>query len=246
MAHPWHHSRSSALTHGGEPDEYLPLHQFFDQSKGAWAESRHRAVLHSIDWGAERAEARFGALWVTSGGRAVPVRELARQHVLEDLGFAAALSDWLRLAPPLTDRALSLDQHCRLSARRFGGTPEDYETLHRWMDRPRAFWDDPRADAATHTAFGIFLAEAELGVTLTRPSDGTRIPVRLLAETHVIADLGRIPTLQDALGAITREPWMDRAALPLSRILGTAEDLRCSDRCAGCPAAVTPETLHAS
>ena len=236
MAHPWHHSRSSALTHGGAPEDYLPLHRFFDSSKVSTADTRHRFALHSVDYGIERAEARFGTLWNLPTG-SVAVRDLSRQHIEEDLGFPARLQDWLSLVPVPSQQPLTIKQHCRLSARRFGGEPSDYDPLHRWLDGPRAIWDDPRADHATHTAFGIFLAEAELGVTLRRASDGQPVPVRLLAETHVLADLDHIPTLHHVIAPMPRKRWMGHGALPLSRILGSAEDLRCAERCTGCPSA---------
>ncbi len=46
MAHPYHHAVTSARRHGGSPDDYLALHNFLDSSKSAWADHRHRAVLH--------------------------------------------------------------------------------------------------------------------------------------------------------------------------------------------------------
>jgi hypothetical protein len=33
MAHPWHHAVSSARRHGGAPEDYLAIHEWFDASK---------------------------------------------------------------------------------------------------------------------------------------------------------------------------------------------------------------------
>ena len=44
---PWIHAKSSAKKFGGEPEDYLPIHDFMDSSKSAHADVRHRCVLHS-------------------------------------------------------------------------------------------------------------------------------------------------------------------------------------------------------
>ena len=46
MAHPYHHAVSSAKKFGGEPEEYLQLHQWLDGSKAHTADFRHRALRH--------------------------------------------------------------------------------------------------------------------------------------------------------------------------------------------------------
>jgi hypothetical protein len=33
MAHPWHHAISSTKQHGGKPEDYLKIHDWFDQTK---------------------------------------------------------------------------------------------------------------------------------------------------------------------------------------------------------------------
>jgi len=44
MGHCYHHALSSVRKWGGEPEDYLPLHQWFDQSKEIIADFRHRAL----------------------------------------------------------------------------------------------------------------------------------------------------------------------------------------------------------
>ena len=46
MGHPYHHALSSARKWGGTADDYLPLHQWFDESKEITADFRHRALRH--------------------------------------------------------------------------------------------------------------------------------------------------------------------------------------------------------
>jgi hypothetical protein len=58
----------------------------------------HRCVFHSA-FGIYLIEELFGRTLVNSAGKEVMVRDVAEQHVLEDLGFIPSLSDWLREMP---------------------------------------------------------------------------------------------------------------------------------------------------
>ncbi|WP_412029439.1 DUF6915 family protein [Deinococcus yunweiensis] len=99
MAHPWHHAQSSARRFGGVPDDYLAVHGWFDQTKGHWADTRHRAVLHS-SFGIFLCEQFFGpTVKRASDGRHVPTRLIGEQHVLEDLGRIPTVQDWLEGLP---------------------------------------------------------------------------------------------------------------------------------------------------
>ena len=69
-----------------------------DSTKMAHAEVTHRAVFHSA-FGIYVVEDIFGRFLTNSDGRQVFVRDVAEQHVLEDLGFIPSLSDWLKEMP---------------------------------------------------------------------------------------------------------------------------------------------------
>jgi len=97
--------------------------------------------------------------------------------------------------------------HAVSSARKFGGEPDDYQSLHDWFDESKAFVPDIRHRALRHHAEGIFLAERIFGPTILN-SQGRRIPTRFLGEQHVKEDLGWIPTVQDWLECLKVEPWM--------------------------------------
>lgn len=97
--------------------------------------------------------------------------------------------------------------HAMSSARKFGGKPEDYLPVHQWLDGSKAFYAGPGHRALRHHAEGIFAAEEKFGTVLTN-SAGRAVPVRLIAEQHVVEDLGRIPSLADWLSKISIEPWM--------------------------------------
>jgi hypothetical protein len=99
MAHCYYHALSSVRKWGGTPDDYLPLHQWFDQSKAILADPRHRALRHHAE-GIFMLEVLFGATIVNADGRIVPVRLIGEQHVREDLGSIPSFADWARLIAP--------------------------------------------------------------------------------------------------------------------------------------------------
>lgn len=99
MGHPWHHALSSAKKFGGKPEDYLPIHDWFDASKEFFCDFRHRALRHHAQ-GIYEAERVFGTYIVNSDGKEVPVRLIGEQHVKEDLGFIPTLADWLRWIRP--------------------------------------------------------------------------------------------------------------------------------------------------
>ena len=98
-------------------------------------------------------------------------------------------------------------KHAESSANRFGGRPDDYLQIHNWLDESKAFFADFRHRALRHHSEGVFLAERIFGISITN-SNGTKVPVRYIAEQHIKEDLGRIPTPQDWLAEIRPQRWM--------------------------------------
>jgi len=96
---PYHHAVSSAKLHGGRAEDYLQLHQWFDESKAFFPDFRHRALRHHAE-GIFLAERIFGPTLTNSAGRIVPVRVLSEQHVKEDLGRIPTVQDWLECLAP--------------------------------------------------------------------------------------------------------------------------------------------------
>lgn len=94
MAHPIKHSENSAKKFGGKPQDYLPIHNWFDESKAFFADFRHRALRHHAE-GVFLAERIFGITVTNSEGIEVPVRYIAEQHIKEDLGRIPTVQDWL-------------------------------------------------------------------------------------------------------------------------------------------------------
>lgn len=99
MANPWHHSLSSVKKWGGTPEDYLAIHQWFDQSKEIIADFRHRALRHHAQ-GIYECERVFGPTLTLSTGKPIPTRWVGEQHVKEDLGCIPSFADWVRRIPP--------------------------------------------------------------------------------------------------------------------------------------------------
>ena len=97
--HPLQHAESSVRKFGGEVDDYLPIHQWFDASKAHMADFRHRALRHHSE-GIFDAEQKFGCSITNSDGDEIPVRFVGEQHVKEDLGRIPTLADWLLRIDP--------------------------------------------------------------------------------------------------------------------------------------------------
>jgi hypothetical protein len=99
VAHPLEHAKSSARKFGGRPEDYLPLHQWFDESKSMMADFRHRSLRHHAE-GIFLAERIFGVTIRNSEGKDVPVRYVGDQHVREDLGRIPSFHDWAEAIKP--------------------------------------------------------------------------------------------------------------------------------------------------
>jgi hypothetical protein len=94
MAHPWFHAERSARLFGGKAEDYLPIHDWFDESKAFHADVRHRALRHHTE-GIFLCERIFGVTIENSENRLIPVRTIGEQHVKDDLGWIPTVKDWL-------------------------------------------------------------------------------------------------------------------------------------------------------
>ena len=101
MSKPYIHALSSQRRWGGEPEDYMPIHNLMDKSKGTIADSRHRALTHNAWFISEVLEQIFGITITNSAGRKVSVRDVGEQHVMEDFGnrFIPSAQDYLEGIP---------------------------------------------------------------------------------------------------------------------------------------------------
>lgn len=89
------HSKSSVRKYGGVVEDYLAIHDFMDSTKAVMADARHRAILHSA-FGIYLAEKVFGVYIKNAQGKDVSVRDVAEDHVIEDLGFIPSMENYLQ------------------------------------------------------------------------------------------------------------------------------------------------------
>lgn len=97
MSKPWIHSLSSAKRFGGSPEDYLPIHNLLDSSKGAVPDNRHRALTHNSFFLSVILERIFGVTITNSDGKQISVRDVGEYHILEDFGnrFIPTAQDFL-------------------------------------------------------------------------------------------------------------------------------------------------------
>lgn len=228
--HCYHHALASQREHGGIPEDYLPLHNWFDAGKSTLAFFTHRMLNHHRD-GIREAVSRFGPAIVNADGAAVAVETLALQHLAEDMSIIPSAADWLQHIDPAaipipptfphTAGDIALDHLAQLAetgARRFQTTAEALLPLHAWFLETSTWFTDARHFAMRHHSFGIFQAEQHFGTVL---GEGPcPVPTRVAAEWHVRTILGRIPAAADIIRCVKGQPWMAAAQKPQRRRLG--------------------------
>jgi hypothetical protein len=98
MAHPFRHAESSARKFGGKAEYYLPIHNWFGESKASFPTSAiELCVITPRVFFSQR---NFGVTVVNSDRKEIPVRYVGEQHVREDLGRIPAAQDWLLQIKP--------------------------------------------------------------------------------------------------------------------------------------------------
>lgn len=100
--------------------------------------------------------------------------------------------------------------HAISSAKKFGGTPDDYIDIHNLMDSSKATISHSRHRLLTHTSWFVgFILEKIFGTTFVN-SDGKVISTRDIGEQHILEDFGGrfIPTPQDYIEGMEFKTWM--------------------------------------
>ena len=91
MSDPYLHAVSSARKFGGVAEDYLHIHQWFDQTKAHCPDARHRLILHN-SFGIQLCIDFHGQQFARkSDGKIVLTRLIAEQHVEEDYGVIPSL-----------------------------------------------------------------------------------------------------------------------------------------------------------
>lgn len=118
--------------------------------------------------------------------------------------------------------------HAVSASRKWGGTPQDFLPIEEFIDSSKQVIGDVRHRSVYHHTLGVYLCQRIFGDTL---QVGRKlIPVRLIAEQHILEDLGWLPSPADYIDGMPIKAWMSgsvRKELPLSHLLkgiGVAEE----------------------
>lgn len=101
--------------------------------------------------------------------------------------------------------------HALSSAKKFGGSWEDYIEIHEFLDSSKSVIADNRHRALTHNSWFISTVIPRVfGEVFKRHSDGKLVSSRDIAELHVLEDYRKrfIPSASDFLQNIPFESWM--------------------------------------
>lgn len=113
--------------------------------------------------------------------------------------------------------------HAKASARRWGGDMSAYLPVHSFIDSSKQVIGDVRHRSLYHHTLGCYLAERIFGVTISvqKAHSVIEVPVRLIAEQHIIEDLGWLPSPADYIEGMPIKPWMSgkqTSTVPLSTL----------------------------
>lgn len=92
------HAQCSVKKWGGVLEDYLHLHEWFDQTKALVPDMRHRAILHN-SFGCFLICQMYGDYFTNSDGKLIATRDIAEEHILEDMGRIPTVQDYLTEMP---------------------------------------------------------------------------------------------------------------------------------------------------
>lgn len=115
--------------------------------------------------------------------------------------------------------------HAKSAARKWGGVPDDFIDVEEFIDSSKRIIGDARHRSLYHHTEGVWLCQRLFGrvIQVEKEHGLVDVPVRLVAERHILEDLGRLPSPKDYIDGMLLEPWMSgsvRKELPLSHLLG--------------------------
>ncbi|MEV3860727.1 hypothetical protein AB0J38_41265 [Streptomyces sp. NPDC050095] len=123
-------------------------------------------------------------------------------------------------------REINSWNHAVSAARKWGGEPELYLPIEEFIDSSKKILGDVRHRSIYHHTEGAWLVQRIFGVTLEVPKGNrvVKVPTRLIAERHIIEDLGWLPSPADYIKGMPIEGWMSgakRKEVALSHLLLT-------------------------
>lgn len=121
--------------------------------------------------------------------------------------------------------------HAQSAARKWGGVPEDYIEIEEFIDSSKKIIGDVRHRSVYHHTEGVWLCQRIFGrvIPVEKTHKEVLVPVRMVAERHILEDLGWLPSPADYINHMAVSPWMSgaqRKELDLSVILGESHELK--------------------
>ena len=100
--------------------------------------------------------------------------------------------------------------HSKSSVKKWGGKVDDYILIHSWFDDSKRGYAFVTHRAMRHHSEGIGWCIDTFGkyITIEHKDKTRQIPVRYIAEQHVLEDCGFIPTMKDWLQHMAPPDWM--------------------------------------
>jgi len=83
--------------------------------------------------------------------------------------------------------------HAQSAAHKWGGTASDYLAVEEYIDSSKKVMGDVRHRIMLHHTLGVWIVEDVFGPTISVTKSSGRVvqvPTRLIAERHIIEDLG--------------------------------------------------------
>lgn len=98
MAQSYLHAQASARHFGGEPEDYIKIHEWIDQYKSSFGDVRHRMFLHHANgpWMAQDVFGHYIEVFDQKKDKTIKVmvRDIAEHHIVEDLGCIPSPGDY--------------------------------------------------------------------------------------------------------------------------------------------------------
>jgi hypothetical protein len=89
------HAKLHAKKYGGVLEDYIDIDNFLDSSKITHGTVKHRSILHHT-FGTFLVEQFFGITRVNSEGKTYSTRDIAEDHIIQDLGWLPSPEDYLK------------------------------------------------------------------------------------------------------------------------------------------------------
>jgi hypothetical protein len=96
--------------------------------------------------------------------------------------------------------------HAQSAARKWGGEPELYIEIEEFLDSSKKIIGDVRHRSLYHHTEGAWLCQRIFGRVIG--VGHKQVPVRLIAERHILEDLGWLPSPADYVAGMPVKPWM--------------------------------------